>query len=182
MFRVDGQVERTYHIWLPPGPVAAGYAVEACWVPPTTTPVVDPLIDFPISANQEEPYFFRHIVNGDEPITYEPCCGSKRDCTDLCIEFSKWYDETPRTASIYFHPWPDWMKCDYSGLQDCDCDAPPDVRCLLPAGYIITEFYEDDGNYRGVAVMYRAYPDPSGVGWAYCSFSYDVFDYTIDLD
>ena len=68
MFRSYGVEERTYHIWLPPGPLVAGYAVEACWEPPTVTPVTDPLNDFPISANQQEPYHFEHIVNNNEPI------------------------------------------------------------------------------------------------------------------
>ena len=38
MFRVNGAVERTYKIYLPPGPVAAGYAIDACWEPPDVMP------------------------------------------------------------------------------------------------------------------------------------------------
>ncbi|MFH1676721.1 MAG: hypothetical protein ABIC40_06815, partial [bacterium] len=59
VFRVTGQIEKTYHIWFPLGPHAMRYAVEACWEPPINTPVINPITDFPECANQEEPYFLK---------------------------------------------------------------------------------------------------------------------------
>lgn len=40
---------------LAPGPITFGYAVDACWTP-IDPPVVDPLTDFPLSANCREAY------------------------------------------------------------------------------------------------------------------------------
>jgi len=91
MFLPDMKVTRTYKIWLPPGePVVAGYAVEACWEPPLVTPVTNPSIDFPVTANQPEPYFFRMILNNGEPIVEgSECC--MHGCDQLKIESNEWY-------------------------------------------------------------------------------------------
>ena len=88
MFAHDRSVTRTYHIWLPPGPVVAGYAVEACWEPPSVTPVTDPLTDFPITANQPEPYVFKIIANNGEPVTdCDECCWG---CDEQRLFFRQW--------------------------------------------------------------------------------------------
>jgi len=50
-------VIRPYDIFMPDDvEFVLGYAVDACWAPPTTVPVTDPMVDFPISANAPEPY------------------------------------------------------------------------------------------------------------------------------
>jgi hypothetical protein len=104
MFASDASVSRTCHIWLPPGPVVAGYAVEACWEPPTVTPVTNPLEDFPLSANQGEAYHFKFVVNNGEVITEcEGCCGSS-DCSDLYVEHAQWGGMRSDRALIC---WPD---------------------------------------------------------------------------
>ena len=92
MFAADGSVQKTYTIWLPPGePVIAGYAVEACWAPPTNIPVTDPLNDFPPEANQPEPYMFDYIVNNNNVITESPCCAMEfQDCSRLKVACARW--------------------------------------------------------------------------------------------
>jgi len=55
MFKTTDTIQRTYHLKLPPGPVAFGYIVIASWAPPTKTPVTNPAVDFPDYANSEEP-------------------------------------------------------------------------------------------------------------------------------
>ncbi len=175
MFRVDGQVNRIYTICLPPGPVVAGYAIDACWAPPDVTPVTDPANDFPITANQPEPYHFRQVWNNGDPITTEPCCGTDWDCSDLRSEFSIWYGENPGHIYNTFLEHPDKYFDSDTGLQPCDCDCPPDVFCLIPDAHYVTEVIEEDGLYRGVGV--------SVTGWSFDGIhSYTVFDYTIDLD
>ena len=74
LFRAGGIVTRTYRIQTQPGPMVVGYAIDACWAPPTKTPVTNPLEDFPSSANAPEPYFFDIFINNGEPIVdpHEP--------------------------------------------------------------------------------------------------------------
>jgi len=70
LFRAGAQVTRTYRIQTQPGPMVVGYAVDACWAPPTKMPVGNPLLDFPPSANAPEPYYFDISINNGEPITW----------------------------------------------------------------------------------------------------------------
>lgn len=46
-----------YVIDMPDGDFIFGYAVDASWIPPTTSPVTDPENDFPPGANCPEPYW-----------------------------------------------------------------------------------------------------------------------------
>jgi len=107
MFRTFGEVTRTYKIWLPPGePVVAGYAVEACWEPPLVSPVTNPVADFPISANQPEPYYFNIILNNGEPIVHgSGCCGadSPDGCDTLRLDVREW-DEVKNTHLTWWAP------------------------------------------------------------------------------
>jgi hypothetical protein len=101
MFQCDESVSRTYHISLPPGPVVAGYAVEACWEPPLVNPVVNPVTDFPITANQPECYRLKVVVNDGEPITeddYDNCCnygGFPASVHGVRLELDYWYFTAP---------------------------------------------------------------------------------------
>jgi len=178
MFRVDGTVERTYKLFLPPGPLVAGYAVDACWEPPTVTPVTDPLNDFPISANQPEPYFYRYVLNNDEPITFEPCCGAPDDCSDLRHEYSKWYGDVNNAATISFSDYPGWNIKSDNGMNPCDQIPPNSIVWLHPTLRFVTNYYPQDGNYRGVAVSFWK-PSPSSKAF---DLAYTVFDFTIDLE
>ena len=118
MFRDDGSVSREYHIYLPPGPIAAGYAVEACWEPPLVTPVTDPLNDFPITANQEEPYYFRFVVNDGEPVTEEVLTFEyEGDCSYARFEWSQWYGDPPHQAAQSWPYYPDWVVRNQSAFE-----------------------------------------------------------------
>jgi hypothetical protein len=96
MFECDESVTRTYHISLPPGPVVVGYAVEACWEPPTVTPVVNPATDFPFSANQPEAYHFKFVVNDGNPVTDPDCCNYENwTVHEVRAEIQFWYKNLP---------------------------------------------------------------------------------------
>jgi hypothetical protein len=178
MFRDDGEVERVYHIFLPPGPVAAGYAVEACWEPPTITPVTDPVNDFPISANQEEPYFFRFVINEGQPIT-NPELGPEfwEDCANHRYEWSQWYGHEPDHDIQTWPWWPDWISEHSYPFENCDLEPPPDLVYVLPdSGHdLYTRYDGQNGNYRGVAVLYAAKTPLESY-----FVTYTVFDFTLE--
>jgi hypothetical protein len=46
----------TYRFWLPDTPFVFGYAIDASWAQPITSPVHDPMNDFPPHANCPEPW------------------------------------------------------------------------------------------------------------------------------
>ena len=103
IFESHARVERTYRIWLPPGPVVVGYAVEACWEPPTVVPVTDPVNDFPISANQPEPYVFNVLVNNGNPVTdCERCCWD--DCEEFRSRIKQWSGPLVNMMYVKFPP------------------------------------------------------------------------------
>jgi hypothetical protein len=54
MFEAGGSETKTVKIYAPTGPIHFGYAVDVCWMP--LDQVIDPLSDFPLSANCLEPY------------------------------------------------------------------------------------------------------------------------------
>jgi len=59
-FSAGASNTRQYHIYFPlnPGPeVIVGYAVDASWAPPSPNPPTQIPDDFPINANQPEPFF-----------------------------------------------------------------------------------------------------------------------------
>jgi len=60
MFLVMDKITREYHFALPPGPFNFGYAVDASWWPPTTTPVTNPAVDFPPEANADDPWLIEY--------------------------------------------------------------------------------------------------------------------------
>jgi len=66
MFYAGDEVTVTYEISLPMfGPFVFAYAVDACWAPPETKPVTDPVNDFGIDANCPEPW---KIETFEEPV------------------------------------------------------------------------------------------------------------------
>ena len=64
-FYADSSDIQTFSIKLPTGPFVLGYAVDASWAPPISSPVDDPLMDFDLNANCWEPW---KIVVTEEPI------------------------------------------------------------------------------------------------------------------
>ena len=131
MFECNTKVSRTYHIDLPPGPVAAGYAVEACWEPPLVTPVTNPAEDFPVTANQPEPYHFKIVVNNGEPITGPYCCNIEPpyDVNELRVEFDLWYlpepDEGPQDRFFVAMRESNESASFQSIYYDWECGGPP---------------------------------------------------------
>jgi len=186
MFRNDGSVVRIYNIWLPPGPVVAGYAVDACWEPPDVTPVTDPLNDFPVSANQSEPYHFRFVLNNDEVIKEDCCLGSDwLDCSRCRYEYADWYGESPRHGAValpyWYNSWTDqWAMCTSSNMEYCMQSPPESYQWLFGSGTeaLITGRF-GDGEYRGVAVI--GYNDWQH-GTGFTQVAYTVFPFTIDLE
>jgi len=174
MFTHYGIATRVYQIYLPPGPLTAGYAVEACWMPPTNTPVTDPVNDFPISANQDEPYYFRYIVNNYEPITEGLCCGFGDDpCLDLQVALEQWSQPTVNFICI-MRPKP--VEVPLGGqIMNCPVSYPESYE--MWGGYEFCVW--PDGTHRAVAVIYH------NSGWPYhirSKIAYTVFDFTVDME
>jgi hypothetical protein len=173
MFRHDGSVVRTYHIWLPPGPLIAGYAIDACWALPDVTPVTDPLNDFPISANQDEPYIFKVVANNNEPITTESCCGSQDyDCTELYTEIATWHGLMPNHIALTL--WPD-IASGVGQVEECKTGTKPyeGTYWISPVDF---DIWLENGKHRGVARIFQS-QDPELPRM----LGYTVFDFTLDV-
>jgi hypothetical protein len=170
MFATGSSVSRTYHVWLPPGPVIAGYAVEACWEPPLVTPVTDPLTDFPSSANQPEAYHFKFVVNNGEVITdceaYDPPGPTDYDCDKAYTELEQWGGITSRRVMIC---WPDWDSAEV-GVDDCK--PPVAGRYYLLS---VPACRYGNGTFRNVLYNYD-FVVPGKV----VDIAYAVFDYTVN--
>ena len=181
MFRSNTQVTRTYRIWLPPGePVVAGYAIEACWEPPTVTPVTNPVEDFPITANQTEPYHFKMIFNNGEPILEGgDCCGKGPDpCSDLRLEVrewdSDWGDENHTThITWYITTWSELSAMSIFYLP-CDDSYGEDVYRLGPWNW----WDSAPGRHRDIICVFDANPG----GNQRSDGVFDLLDYTIIED
>ena len=106
MFLPGYEVTRTYRIQTQPGPMIVGYAVEACWEPPLVTPVTDPAVDFPISANQGEPYIERYYLEDEITLITAPHT-EKHDYLFWC-QFRDWpeYDSSYWETKVYWSPSP----------------------------------------------------------------------------
>ena len=55
-FYAGDEIVVPYELKLPDGPFRFGYAVDASWEAPDVNPVTDPIADFPLDANCEEPW------------------------------------------------------------------------------------------------------------------------------
>jgi len=171
MFRVDGSVTRTYTIWLPPGPVTAGYAIDACWEPPIRTPVTNPIEDFPLTANQPEAYEFTFTLNSGEPITDPECCGGEDEPTYLDAYSKQWGGHT----ALHFAWFTDHSDMKGIVLPPC-ADEWPDHYCAY-SPHLFGAARFPDGDYIGVAVNNEGiWPIPLTK-----ELSYTVFEFTIDL-
>ena len=166
IFQTYSHVQRTYRIWLPPGePIVAGYAVEACWEPPLRTPVTNPVEDFPLTANQPEPYYFQYVVNNGEDITDCEAWGDgEGDCEKMYMEFCQWGG---LISTIYrrfrptggFYGWGFW-----------DCDPAVENRSAT-AEMAACEY--GNGTFRSVCLVF----------WFdgyFNDIAYTVFDWTVN--
>jgi hypothetical protein len=185
MFANYSTVNRVYHIYLPPGPVVAGYAVEACWEPPTKTPVIDPANDFPTSANQDEPYHYRLVLNNDQPITSCCCCGENigNDCPNLWLEVKQWGGYTVNAHfTVTAEPY-DW----HIGINPMPpCETGPDTYSLTRIAFTWEPYWPDydtdgypDGVYRNWGMVYRYIWNPDGPAF-HDQIAYTIYDVTVD--
>jgi len=55
-FIAGSTIGQVYELDMPDLQFVFGYAIDASWAPPTTTPVTDPVNDFPPEANCQEPW------------------------------------------------------------------------------------------------------------------------------
>jgi len=174
MFVVNGHVERTYTIYLPPGPGVAGYAVEACWEPPLVTPVTDPLNDFPITANQPEPYHFKFIVNNGEVITdCEECCYGGFNCDERYFELIQWDVVTINGVYMAF---PEGGSTGIEGILECPNQGENSYSPHFP---IVSCDHGGNGNHRMLAWV--QHHDTGKI----TDLAYTLVDYTVndqDLD
>ena len=182
MFAHGASVSRTYHIWLPPGPVVAGYAVEACWEPPIKTPVTNPIEDFPISANQPEAYHWKWVVNNGEPIIQGcGCCNGYGDCSDIHMEYRLW-KEFAYTPYYWVNgddgsegPWgrgggADWFPCEIPE------DVPEDWSS--PGGFPAGDKNWPLGKHQELAVLGEVtnYPDSTARYPAFTLYDYEIVE------
>jgi hypothetical protein len=64
-FYAGDTITQTYDISMPDGQFIFGYAVDASYAPPSTTPVTDPMVDFPANANCYEPFKILVSIKSD---------------------------------------------------------------------------------------------------------------------
>jgi hypothetical protein len=83
-FYAGDSITVTYGIYMPTTQFVFGYAVDACWVPPTTKPVTDPMVDFPPEANCPEPW---RIVTNEAPESQLTIYGGS---VDMLIDVYDW--------------------------------------------------------------------------------------------
>jgi hypothetical protein len=102
----------------------AGYAVEACWEPPTITPVTNPIEDFPPSANQPEPYVWKVALTEGEVI--EDCSqfhGGYGNCANHYCVIKLWQGFQNIGSTTYIYHKSQHGGLDVGGLFQCD--SPP---------------------------------------------------------
>jgi hypothetical protein len=178
MFECDASVSRTYHIWLPPGPITAGYAIDACWVPPVNTPVTNPIEDFPITANQPEAYYFKVVINDGQPIQDGSCCNNGYPSVyEARAEFDFWYFLPEASSARMVGAWCEEINLQKIGFGTETCDSPdPDHwRCM------VNHTFKDhpNGTYQLVGWESHVLVGP-GVPLPYPAF--DVFEVVVDID
>ncbi len=177
IFEHDASVERTYHIFLPPGPLIAGYAVEACWEPPINTPVTDPVNDFPYSANQPEAYSFEIVWNDNEPIKGTICCNLGASTVyEGRATISTWYTEPPDLFTR-------WVGCYHEltympSTTTAPCDNPPghpEWRCI--GSMHLGDF--PNGTYQLMGYEFHKYDLDD---FTILNPTYDLIEVIVDID
>ncbi len=187
MFESDAKVTRMYHISLPPGPLVVGYAIEACWVPPLVTPVINPAVDFPITANQPEPYYFNVVFNDGEPVTDWDCCNEELPYTvhEARCEMDLWYfpqppDDYGTAFWVKLHSDQLFWSSEFHSLSgaprpwDDHCDGLDNWWCIK-GGHLLK--YNDNGTYQCIAAVRITNSD---VEPAYKYTSIDLFEIVIE--
>jgi hypothetical protein len=177
MLEAGETVSRTFHISLPSGPWRAGYALDVCWEIPTVMPVMNPVDDFPITANQPELYSFKTIYNNGEVITDYTCCNmGDYMIEEGRIEIDYWY----LLPDIYNDPgggaWTDTFKISWSSQYPvCDSPDPEHIRCAIQAHFALLP----NGTYQFLGhISWYVY----GPGEKIPNIAFDVFEVVIDRE
>jgi hypothetical protein len=175
IFENDASVSRTYHISLPPGPIVAGYAVEACWEPPLVKPVTNPVEDFPITANQPEAYHFHCVVNDGKTITQDNwCCWDPPSVYKNRAEMDFWYKMPDPYGLDIVGTWTPGFDIYMSlGYIAVECDGPPNWRCLHP--YVFWKMPDDV--YQFIAFEWYVWDYEPPIPY----IAVDVYEVEIDL-
>ena len=180
MLESGASVERSFHLSLPSGTIVAGYALDACWEPPTVMPVLNPADDFPITANQPECYKFEWVLNNGVVITEKTCCNEVLPPTveEGYVEFYLWY-KLPEAIpdGIWTGCWNEEFIISCGGTLTYAGDSPdPDhIRCT-PGHYFQ---FEPNGIYQTLAVEHHAH---IGLFELAKYPSFDVFEVEIDIN
>jgi hypothetical protein len=143
----------------------AGYAVEACWEPPTVMPVTNPIEDFPSSANQPEAYHFKVVVNEGEVITdCDEWLPGSWLCDLIYADIAQWGGVT----SYFWFKWPPDGVGDGGPIKQCD---PPVEGRFEIGSFAPCEF--GNGTFRGVCVnsYFMNYHQ---------NIAYTIFDWTVN--
>jgi hypothetical protein len=181
MFEEGKSASRTYHIWLPTGPVEAGYAVDACWEPPDVTPVTNPATDFPVSANQPEPYHFKVVANDGLPVTDgDGCCMDIPSVYEARAEIDLWYVLPPgyETARLVgaWNEVLEWAKLGCATENTCAPPEHPDWYCLH-AEFGFGPEYSGTNQILGHEHHADLFVAPY---WKYLYPAFDVFEVVVD--
>ena len=132
--------------------------------------------DFPMNANQPEPYDFRLIINNNEPIVNDDCCGFAYDCTDFRVEQRDWYGPLQDDMIIAFDEHDNWHMHPKGNIALCD-EPEPGYYWQKPTDiYIIIVHDWQEGKYRGIACM-SITELPQFITHSHV---YTVFDYVIE--
>ncbi len=180
IFEHNQTVSRIYTIWLPPGEeVVAGYAVEACWEPPINKPVTDPVVDFPVSANQPEAYHFKCVINDGNPIDDPECCMRDGTIHDARAEIYTWYiPEDGSPTSRWVGIWNEKINFYRGGFCAPSCDGPPEWRCLALYPFRA----HPDGVYQLIGIEFHDPWPPEGPQPHITKYpAMDVFEVIIDI-
>jgi hypothetical protein len=148
LFRANQAVTRTFSIKTQPGPMTVGYAVEACWEPPLKMPVTDPILDFPSSANQDEPYFFKVTINDGKPVEDKWILGSPINGA-IKLYSDQWNGDTVDTFTVW------WIMP----------DTPPGTKLYGDGDYLLKKCSDlSDEYWCGADLSFLTF-DTRPVGW-----------------
>ena len=147
MLESGASVERIFHLSLPPGPIVAGYALDVCWEPPLVMPVMNPVDDFPITANQPELFYFKLIYNDGEVITDPYCCNvAGSSIQQGRVELDLWYQLPDAEDERWVGAWCEYFKLSKGGVATIECNSPDPEHIRCAPSYLFS--YQPSGIYQ----------------------------------
>jgi hypothetical protein len=178
MLESGASVERTFVISLPQGSISAGYALDICWEPPTMMPVINPVEDFPFSANQPEYYHFNVVYNDGNVITDDQCCcWLTHTIEEGRTELYAWYMLPGAGSNPLVGLWCEQFQIQKVGYGSDECDSPDPFHLRCPHSFPAEQ--QPDGIYQLIC-WGSGYSGTSGEKKPYPV--YDVVELAIDLE